>query len=227
MNDREVRIYEMLSRVTNYNASVSAFFQPDSIAAKLFEIVRLAKEEMSKFAATESSSEGIRRLSTANKSILREELRDRLLTISRTARAFETDLAGLENKFRVPTNLNDQSLLSTARSFAAEVAPLVTEFIRYEMPADFLEELQELIDLFEKAVIEQETGIKNRMLASSGIDEVVERAIDAVKRVNPIIKNKFRDDPTMLEVWDRARRIQRSPRSAPVDETPAPAGSGD
>jgi hypothetical protein len=219
MKDSQVRRHEMFVRSSNFGVSVSASFQPDSLAAELFGVVKMVSEELTNFSATKSTSDRSARQGTNDKGFIREELREDLTAISRTVRAFESDLPGFEDKFRLPRKFNDESLISTALGFVAECAPLVSEFVRHEMRKDFLTELEKKIKLFQKAVIDQEEGIKNRVMASTAIEELVERGMEAVRRLDRIIKNKFDDDPIILAAWERAKHVERPTRPAPDVET--------
>jgi hypothetical protein len=57
-------------------------------------------------------------------------------------------------------------------------------------------------------------------MASTAIEEAVERGMEAVRRLDRIIKNKFDDDPIILAAWERAKHVERPTRPAPDVETP-------
>jgi hypothetical protein len=73
--------------------------------------------------------------------------------VASAAPAFTTP--GLDSKFRLPRTGNDQALLNAARAFAADAAPLKAEFLKLEMPSDFLERLNQLITDFETSATEK------------------------------------------------------------------------
>ena len=166
------------------------------------------------------------RQGTTTKVILRDELREDLIAISRTARAIAVEKPAFADKFRVPRNDNDQLLLSTARAFATDATPFVSEFVRRELPADFLDELNVTIKLFEKAVIDKNIGTENRVSARAAIDEAIVEGMNAVRQLDAIVKNKFINDPAKLAAWESAKHTERAPRSAVTEEIPPPAVTG-
>ncbi|MDX6694418.1 MAG: hypothetical protein QOF02_2021 [Blastocatellia bacterium] len=120
---------------------------------------------------------------------------------------------GLEEKFRLPRgNANDQELLAAARACAADAVPLKAMFIEYGLPADFLEDLNDDIEAFEAAVAAQEAGRRERVTATAAIDEVIERGMQIVRRLDAIVRNVLRDQPAKLAAWESARHVERAPK---------------
>ncbi len=56
-----------------------------------------------------------------------------------------------------------------------------------------------------------------RKSAGTSIDEAIGRGLDAVRRLDPIIRNKFANEPAVLSEWEGARHIRRGPRSQRED----------
>src|SRR6185436_12792194 len=86
------------------------------------------------------------------RALARAALRERMEGIVRTARALGDEVPGIQDKFRMPRGSNDRDLINAARAFKSDAEPLKAHFIAHEMPADFLDELQEDIDDFESAM---------------------------------------------------------------------------
>ena len=222
MNSLETRRLEMLTRVRDFGATHAAEFPPTSFGGEQFAAVGQVVEELTRLATAQSSGAGSARLGSANRAASREELRDDLQAIARTARAMSLDVPGLEDKFRLPRSGSDQALLTTARVFAADAAPLKAEFVRHELPADFLEDLNRDIEAFERAVNSQNTGKGAQVTATAAIDAAVERGMNAVQRLDAVVRNKFRDDPARLAAWESAKhtpRVQRNKTEKPVPDT--------
>jgi hypothetical protein len=133
--------------------------------------------------------------------------------IARTARAMALDTPGLENKFRLPRSGGDQALLQAARAFVADATPLKAEFIRHELPASFIEDMQDEIADLQRAIDEQNTGRDAHITATVSIETTVERGIKAVRRLDAIVRNKFRDDSATLAAWEHARHVERAARA--------------
>ena len=108
--------------------------------------------------------------------------------------------------------------LNVARGFAADALPLKEQFIRNEMPANFLDELNAHITTFEQAIDEQQRRKRARVSATTGLDDSVERGVNIVRQLDAVVRNKFRDDRATLAAWENARRTERAPSST---QTPA------
>src|SRR5439155_23950238 len=117
-------------------------------------------------AAAQESGHSSTRKGSSVKAILRDELRQDMQAISRTARALAIKMDGFEDKFRVPRNGNDRLLINAARAFAADVAPFAAEFVKYGLVEIFLEELNRDIELFEKAFKDKVSGKETRVTAT-------------------------------------------------------------
>ncbi|HYH85130.1 MAG TPA: hypothetical protein VEX60_06580, partial [Pyrinomonadaceae bacterium] len=169
-------------------------------------------EILNEMAASQSSGVGSAHQATASRTNAREALRESLQAVTRTARAMALDTPGLENKFRLPRSGSDQALLNTARAFVADATPLKPDFIRHELAASFIEDLQADIADLERAIGGQNTGRDAHVTATASIDSTVERGMVAVTRLDAIVRNKFRDNPATLAAWESARHVERTTR---------------
>lgn len=214
MNDLETRRHEMFVRVRDFGTTHAVSFPVNTLGGEQYAVVRAAVEDLARASASQSSGVGSAQHATASRSVARAELREELQAISQTARAMALDDPGLENKFRMPRSGSDAALLTTARAFALDAAPLKDDFIKHELPATFLADLQTAIDDFERAVGSQNTNRETHVSATVSIDSTIERGMNAVRRLDAIVRNKFRDDAATLAAWESARHVERATRSA-------------
>jgi len=64
---------------------------------------------------------------------------------------------------------------------------------------------------------------ESHVAATAAIDVEVERGMNAVRELDPIVRNKFASDAATLAAWSSATHVERNPRRKPVAEaTPAP-----
>jgi hypothetical protein len=221
MEDKQRFKSEMIVRCSDYGEAEADSFAADSLGGKLFADLKTLIVELNTHAAKQSSGRSSAAQGTASRESAREELREDLEAISRTARAIAEVMPGLDEKFRLPRgNATDQELLAAARASAVDAVPLKTNFIEYGMPADFLDDLDEDIEAFEVAVSAQEAGKREHVTATAAIDEVIERAMQMVRRLDAIVHNVFRDKAAKLAAWESARHVERSPRRK--KQTPPP-----
>jgi hypothetical protein len=74
-----------------------------------------------------------------------------------------------------------------------------------------------------EALDDQIAGVRVRVTATMSINETLDKAFTAVRRVDPIVRNIFRDQPAKLAAWESARHIERAPkRQRPSAPAPSP-----
>lgn len=219
MNDTQRRTYEMLARVRDFGAANAATFPGGSKGKELFDELGAVLAELDGHAEAKVSTQGVAAGGSTTRKDARERLRDQLEAIARTARAMSFETPELAARFRLPRGNNDQSLVGAARSFHTTASPLKAEFIRHELPADFLEELARAVADFESAVTEQNTGRVARSAAVAALEDATARGSALARQLDALVRNKFRDDAARLAAWDAASRTERAPRKTP---RPAP-----
>ncbi len=207
--------FEMLKRVRAFGAAQTAIFSAPTLGQQLFAAVGEAVAAVEQSAANQSSGLNAALGGTASKATLREELRDELAVINRTARSLAYDTPGLESKFRLPRGSSDQALLNAARAFAADADPLREAFVSHELPATFLDDLHACIAAFEQALNQRTTARGAHVEATAALDAALERGVTAARRLDAVVRNKFRDDPAKLAAWATASHTERTPRTTP------------
>lgn len=222
MRDIERLISEMFGRVSQYGITESSFFPPRTLGATLFADLGVIVAELNSLAAKQASSTNSIKQGTTTKGVARENLNEDLEAISRTARAAGEVLPGLEDKFRLPRGkANDQELLAAARAALADAPAWQATFIEYGLPADFLEDLNADIAAFQAASDAQAASRSQRITATAAIDDLIERGMKIVRRLDAIVRNTFRNDPAKLAAWESARHVERLPRRR-KETTPPP-----
>jgi hypothetical protein len=223
MKDTERRRLEMFIRVREFGAAHAAQFPPTSFAGQQFAILDSAIGALEEQTGAQSSGRSRVRESTSSKAAARDELMRDLEAISRTARAMALTVPGLDDKFRVPHNQGNQNVLAAARAAATDALPLKAEFIKRGMPDDFIDDLEADIALLEQAISHKAQGKESHVAATAAIDLEIERGMKAVREIDPVVRNKFASDPSILAAWSSATHVERSPRRKPVaPATPAP-----
>lgn len=116
MNDRENRRYQMFVRARDFGIAHKTDFASASLGLQLFTRLSDIVTTLDTHAGSQASSVGSAKQGTTSREQARQNLRDDLEAISRTARAMADDVVGLNDKFRMPPQGNDQNLLSSARA---------------------------------------------------------------------------------------------------------------
>jgi hypothetical protein len=212
MNSLEIRRLEMFKRVRGFGATHVDSFAAGSLGRELFTTVNTVVTELETMAAAQEAAGGSARQGTAGKAAGRTRMHETMERMSRTARAIDPGSTGIAEKFKLPHKASDQVWLNAARAFAAEAVALKEEFLRHEMPPDFIERLNEDIADFERAIQGQNTGNEAKRAGRQSIDSSIGFGMDAVRRLHQIILNKFHDDPPTIAAWEGARHVERTPR---------------
>jgi hypothetical protein len=226
MNDTENRKRQMFSRVDGFGVEHANDFAANSIGKQLFTALRGIIAELDGHASSEVSGRGFARQGTTTRAAARHALTEDLQAIRRTARAMADDVTGLDDKFRMPPDQNDQLLLNAARAFATDAAPLSAQFIAHELPADFLADLDAGIAALEQAIDNQSSGVGDHVAAGAAIDDAINRGMITVRKLDAIVRNKYADDRAVLAEWTSASHTERAPHhSAPSPQPPPPTPS--
>jgi hypothetical protein len=228
MTDKENRKYQMFVRVRNFCVARTADFAANSLAAQLIAALVAGITRLDDLIGAQSSGRGAAREGSSSRGAARAALRDTLEAISRTARTLALNTPGLDDKFRVPQESNDQKLIAAARGFARDAAPLAAQFIAHELPSNFIEELNADIAALEAAIDHHTDAVGDHVGARAGIDTAIDEAAGIVRQLDTIIRNKYRNDPAVLAEWASASHTERDPKHKPdAPKPPAPpTGAG-
>lgn len=226
MNDIQRRRFERLARAASFGATISASFPASGKGGQALAGLTAAVADAENHATTRATNERIKQQGTASRKDARRAVQSHIATISDTAATIGLDHPEVRDSFRRPrANANDQTLLSTARSFALAALPLKARFIEYDMPADFLEQLNESIEAFEQAIDEQTSGASARLTANAALEETLKRGEQELEKFDTALRNKLRTDAAKLAAWESARHLERAPRSRKTAVTPAAPGA--
>jgi hypothetical protein len=213
MNSVINRTYDMFVRVLSFAAERAGAFPAGSLAAETITDLKSVVESLTEAATTQTSGLSSVQRATAERMAAREALRESMKALSRTARVMAFDTPGLETKFRLPRSSSDPVLLQHARAFAADASPFKDTFLRHAMPASFLEDFREDIADLEHAMSQQNTGRGAHVSATASVETETERGMNAVRKLDAIVRNQFRDDAATLAAWESARHVESAGRT--------------
>jgi len=227
MNDKDLHSYEMVLRVRDYGFENAASFPATSFGGELFAKLTVAATKLEQHIAQQVSGRTSKEQGSSTKASARSALQSSLDRIRRSARSMAATVPGIDSKFRIPGRLTDQGLIGTAQAFAADALLFKADFLRFAMPADFIEDLDEQIAEFQSALTRQQTGKGHQVMATAGIDDTLDEALSAVRQLDAIVRNTFHDDPARLAGWTSARHVERAPRAKKSPNGSASGGTPD
>lgn len=212
MRDIEIRQSEAIVRIRDFGVENSADFPPASLGGQKFAALNALVIEIDHLGAQQSAGSGAARTSTEEKRVARETIRRIMRAISDTAEAMETSHPGISNTFRMPRSNGDETLINTARAFLSAARPMRDEFLAFEMPETFIEDLTADIAKFEEATGSRNSNTRKRVSATASIRDALERAMQLRSELNPVVRNKYRDNPAKLAAWESASHVERPSR---------------
>ncbi len=202
----------MFTRVRQFGLANPVEFPSDSLAGRLFSDLAKAMDNFS-ISATDREI-GERRGASDAKNAARRALREDLDAIARSASSVAVEVPELRNRFRVRDARTDQELLAKARAFAEIVAPWRTKFVEHALPANFVEDLLADIETFEQAGERLVRATTRAVSATRSIDNAAEEGLVIVKRLDAIVRNRFKGLPAKLDEWKRAKKIEKPIKSS-------------
>lgn len=210
MTDREINIKDMFIATIQFDEANSDDYKDLAEAAAQFTIVRQIVAELQNFAAEQLSGASGR--AVEQKSVIAAAMRRKMKRFSRTARALNIDDAGLRRLFRIPDENNYQILASAARAFVEEARRFAADFARLGISAAKVNDLEQDVEDLETAIGAKASAQLETIGATAGIDEQIERGMDAATKLDAIMHNVYFDDPVKLTQWQSARHVKRAPR---------------
>ena len=225
MNDLDTNQLAALTRVKDFGVEHPTLFPPAQLAGQLMTTITASVTDLNTHATAQVAGASEARQGTTSKGNARRDLRDDLEAINRTARAMALDIPGVDDKFRMPRG-GDQNLLTGARAFVVEATPIKSDFIRFGLPENFLEDLSADIAAFEQATTAQNQGLEQKAAGTAAKDEAIDRGMKALKQLDVIMRNVLRDDVGTLTAWITASHVERVPhrRRSAQPQPPAPPG---
>ena len=224
MDSIEVLSYERLGRVKDYGSLRTADFPPTGRGGQFFAEVEAIVAELSDQATAQKESDGGALVSSATKARLRASIREDLRVLTGTVRVITADNPDLKKKFRLPKS-GDVNLLSAARAFLRDAEPFAAQFPNHEITAEFLAKFKSDIAAFGAAMIERNQSRESRVRATARLRTLLSRGNELVKKLDVIVKNKYRNDAPNLLAWETAKHLEQSKRrsrtKAKTDQAPA------
>jgi hypothetical protein len=223
MNDTVNSQLQTYRRMHEFCGSRSSEFAPASLATHLFTDLSASVTDLTNLAAAQTSGDGAARAGTQLRLDARDDLRGRLKAMNRTANAIAIEVPGLNNKFRIPRGDNDEELMAAARAAAADAPAFSSHFMAHEMPATFIDDLKTSIANFGKAMNEQSSAIGDRVGSRAGLEKVLDNLMIIRRKLDPIMRNKYVDDPATLAERERASHIERPAKKKKKAEPAEPS----
>ena len=221
MTKKERVRYEMFIRVVQFITDNIGDFVAGGVVLTQLAVLQAVVATIQTLTGEQIEGFGSVSFGFNHKETARENLRELMSEIARTARSMVYEFPGIDRKFRMTRGDNDANLLANARAFLTEAEPLKADFIRYEMNSNFTGTLQTLINEFEASLSMPGTAIDSLVAATAEIGAEVRQGMIAVRTMQGAVQNKYKNNVGKLAVWLSASHIETSkPEEKPTPPTP-------
>lgn len=209
---------QMLARVVEFYPSHAGLFKTDTVAAETFAALGSAVAKVSEQASLQLAGKNELRTNTIVRAAARDALLKQIDRLSSTATAISIGKPGLEEKFRL-ADRNDQTLIQSAKTFAAEAETMKGEFLQHCLPDNFIDNLRASAAQLDRAILDQAASKNKRANATKAVNEAMAECLTLLQRVDAIVANTLADNPPALAEWNVTRRVayrsKRAPEAAP------------
>ena len=171
-----------------------------------------------------------RRRATEAKMRMCGELKQRLQLMIDIARLVERTAPGISDRFKWPRNDSDAAFLQTARSFVEHATPIADTFIKYAMPADFINYLNQRIQKIEQQLTERTSERTVLKGATRDISAEIKKGMEIVRELDIITANVLGNDAIKLGNWRTRRNLpkpRRRTKAAAAGVSSAPSTGSD
>lgn len=164
----------------------------------------------------QSGFEGTGEEGTALRAVARQNIRDYLSTLGRTARSIARKTPGFDKNYPPPSGMDDTELLNEARAVALKAIADKTVFIGRGLTIEFLESIDGFIADFDASQDVTNVADGSRGASVSEKNTAYEKGLDDVDVLNDFIRNFYRAQPAKLAAWKIASHIERSAKKKPL-----------
>ncbi len=222
MTNGQMRKFEMFLRVRDFFTARAASFPVDSMAGQLFAALLAIITQLEQLNADKISFIGDEDQSRSIKGDARDFLDGLLQDVADIAGSLAFEIAGLEDKFRMPRNRNVQKLIAAGRAFSADANAYKTQFIAAGSDATFIADLTAATDALEQAYSSTDTAVQERVGTNAAFVPLFKEGIVTVTRLNPLMRKKFRGNAANFAAWTFAGHIERPPKKKKEAVPPTP-----
>ncbi len=208
-------IRDMFNRVLDILPVEFADLPAGSVAATAAADLQTQYNTVVSESAEQSSFEGTGKEGTALRAVARENIRDYLSTLGRTAKIVSRETPGFNKSYPLVSAMDDTELLNTARAVASKAVDDKEVFTGRGLTNDFITSIDGFINDFDASKDTSNIADGSRGAAVGDKNTAYEKGLDDVDILNNFIRNFYRDQPAKLAAWKIASHIERSAKRKP------------
>lgn len=220
MSERVRNVADMFIGTLQFNTANAADYAHLPDGAAKFAIVEDVVGKLENYLADYAS--GKVGQAVEQKSVLALAVRRKMKEFSAAARALDIDDPGFRRLFIITKNNGVQGLVAQGRVFVEEANRFKAEFGKFGLVQADIVALEEDIDALEEASARKLGAASEKAGASAGIDDEVDRGMDAAVFLDAMMKVVYRNNAAKLGEWKTARHVRRISRPKKEDEPGTP-----
>lgn len=220
------RRFEMFLKARDFFAERAGDFPAASIGGALVAalvpvVEQLEALDVQKVSQTGAAAQGVDVSGDA-----RQIVEDKTQDIADMTRAMAYEIDGLEEQFRMPRNRSKLNLIAVGHAFAGDAAAYQAQFIAYGMPANFIADLNAAVAALEAATSDADISTQARVGTNAAFEPLIKSGMEKIRRLDPIVKMKYRQSAQNFAAWIYASHIERAPSPNGRDNQPTPTPRG-
>ena len=180
------------------------------MSSDLFAMVNGILANLAQYIVTEYSGTGTIKKGALSKASLRKAVISDLEDINHIAKAIAYEIVGFDENFRMPRKYTAEGLINLAKAFAIDAEGAKEQFLRYEMPSDFIDQLNKHVEALANAINNKDQAVNDRVVIKTAIDSNLSEGVIIMRKLDAIIRMRFKVDKTFLTAWTIASRIERT-----------------
>lgn len=206
MTTVQKRQIDRLQRIAGFGSRHAGDFEAESRGPFFFAQLVDALNTLKGSGKTGGASEAL-----SGKAAKRAELKKLLAAMAQTARLLEKENPYFKGKFQLPDQRSKGGLIEAGHWFLLDATSVEQDFVDFEMPADFLQELKSLLAEYESSQEEAPVTPKPRggRRQASGQTQQIESLLQCL---DVIVTNKYRGQFDVLAEWKEGLDTKRKTR---------------
>lgn len=212
------RISEMATGINGFKAMKEADLPANSVIGQKFNQFGALSLTQDLHGSKWAQERGAARAATQTKNTYLKSALQQLATLLDTALAGEPQQPGISQHFRLPVSRSAESIMEAARAAVAAATSMKTFFVSREMPEDFIEVLTNTIQGFEDAANDYNLHHANANASKAMFVSVGKQLLALRRELDPLVRNKYRNDPETLALWKTASHLERQAKKSTPDE---------
>ncbi len=220
MTDNDNRIHQTGIRCREMMAQCVSDFAEGGAARQLYADLQAGIVRFEQAATAHGVGLSEARQGTRGRGEARAALKA-LLDLIRAA----AKVMGIQNEFPLATTDSDDDLLQAADVYTAHATPKKADFIKHELPSDFLEDLAAAKAAFQAVIAEQMNAKGDHISAREELDDAGDNIVKIIRKLGQLFKVRYANNPGKLAEWTAASHIERPAKKSKAVESPTTPSS--